>query len=269
MKDQVALITGGSRGVGLGIAQALADAGTAVCVVSRTADQVEEAAAGLRSSGATALPLVADVTNRGAVATVVDTVERELGPITLLVNNAGTLAALGPFVETDPDVWWHDVETHVRGAILCTRAVLPQMVARGAGRIVNVVGMLGQDGSPYTSGHASAKAALFRLTDCLASELRGTGVSVFAVSPGPVRTEITTRLAESADGRRWLPEFADLPDDEWLPASRGGELVVRLARGDGDVLSGRYLHVYQELDELVANADAIVADDRLALRVVR
>jgi NAD(P)-dependent dehydrogenase (short-subunit alcohol dehydrogenase family) len=252
----VALVTGGSRGVGRAIAETLAGRGFAVCVVSRTKADV----------GALSLPV--DVTDRARVEEAASRAERELGPITLLVNNAGALDAVGPFWELDPDVWWSDVESHVRGAALCTRAVLPGMVERGQGRIVNVVGMLGQRGDGYASAYACAKAALFRLTDLLAAELEGTGVCAFCVSPGAVETEMTRRLADGEAGRRWLAEFHELDAKrEWVSPDRGASLVARIAAGELDALSGRYLHVNMDLDALIRDADAVRAADRLVLRV--
>jgi NAD(P)-dependent dehydrogenase (short-subunit alcohol dehydrogenase family) len=260
----VALVTGGSRGVGRAIAAALAGRGAAVCLLARTSSEVERAAAELGGLG-----LAVDVTDRPAVEAAVAKAEGELGAVTLLVNNAGTLDAIGPFWELDPDAWWRELESHVRGSVLCTRAVLPGMVERGHGRIVNVVGLLGQFGDGYASAYACAKAALFRLTDLLGAELEGTGVHVFCVSPGAVETAMTKRLAESAVGRRWLPEFSELAaSGGWVSAQRGADLVARIAAGELDALSGRYVHVSMDADRLIRESDAIREADRLVLRVV-
>ena len=269
LRGQVAVVTGGSRGVGRGIAEALATAGASVCVVARTADEVEATARALRESGSETLGLPIDVTDGLGVRSAIRTVEQELGPVTLLVNNAGTLEAIGPTWQLDPEVWWRDIETHVRGALHCASAVLPGMIQRAAGRIVNVVGMLGQQGEPYVSAYACAKAALFRMIDCLASELRDQPIALFCISPGLVRTEMTRRLAEEAEGRRWLPGFGEVPADGWRSPDLAGQLVVRIARGEADALSGRYLHVSLDLDEAIVQAEEILAADRLTLRLVR
>jgi NAD(P)-dependent dehydrogenase (short-subunit alcohol dehydrogenase family) len=261
---QVAVVTGGSRGVGRGIAEVLASQGAAVCIMARTASEVEAAADDIGALG-----LGLDVTEPQAVKDAFHLIEAELGPVTLLVNNAGALHAIGPLWEADPETWWRDSESHLRGAFLCTHAALPRMVERGSGRVVNVVGMLGQMGDGHSTSHACAKAAMFRMTDCLAHELEGSGAHVFCVSPGPVRTAITERLAESAEGRRWLPDFAEIGESEWLSPEECGELVARIATGELDRLSGRYLYVGLDLDEAAAQADAIRADDRLVLRLVR
>ncbi len=127
--------------------------------------------------------------------------------------------------------------------------------------------MLGQMGEPYSTAYTCAKAAMYRLTECLANELRDYGVRVFCFSPGPVLTEMTRRLVETEEGRRWLPEFAALSEDEWVPPEQGARLAIRIARGDADGLSGRSLHVMHDLDEQIARADEIVSTDRLVMRI--
>jgi 3-oxoacyl-[acyl-carrier protein] reductase len=212
--------------------------------------------------------LALDVTDRKAVERAFAVTDKELGPVSILVNNAGTLDAIGPFWEIDPEIWWREVEVHLRGTLLCSQAALARMVPRRSGRVINVGGMLGQRGEPYSSAYTCAKAAMYRLTDCLSNELIDYGVRVFCMSPGPVLTQMTRRLVETDPGRRWLPEFAKLSPDEWVSADEGAELAYRLARGDADELSGRSFHVVNDLDELIADAQAISSGDRLAMRMV-
>lgn len=260
LDGQVALVTGGSRGIGRAIAEALAREGAAVGIAARGALEAQEL-----PGRVLALPL--DVTDRDAVERAVRELEAAFGPVTLLVNNAGGLEAIGPLWELDPDAWWRELEVHVRGTVLCIRAVLPGMIERDRGRIVNVVGMLGQRGHGHTSAYACAKAAMWRLTDNLGAELSGHGVQVFCISPGPVLTDVTRPFVESEHARRWVPVFGEMSPEDWYPAERGAQLVVKLARGDADALSGRYVHVDMDLDELTADAERIAADDRLVLRV--
>lgn len=268
LEGKVAVVTGAGRGIGRAIAEHLGAARATVCLISRTLVEVELGASAINNDGGSALALALDVTDRASVEGAFARIEDELGPVSVLVNNAGTLDSIGPLWEIDPDAWWRDVEVHVRGTMLCSHAALSGMVSRRSGRVVNVVGMLGQRGEPHATAYACAKAAMFRLTDCLSTELRDHGVGVFCISPGPVRTRMTSRLAETDEGRRLLPWFGELSDSEWVPADGGAQLVVRVARGDADSLSGRFIHVSQDLDELLAHADEIQSSDRLVMRVV-
>jgi NAD(P)-dependent dehydrogenase (short-subunit alcohol dehydrogenase family) len=186
----------------------------------------------------------------------------ELGPVDVLVNNAGTLAAIAPLAEADADDWWLDVETSVRGAFNCTRAVLPGMLERGRGTIVNVSSYAAIRPSPNTSGYAAAKAALLNLTETLAAETGGTGVAVFAISPGFVRTAMTDRLLESG----LVPGAGS---GGAVEAERAGRLVAFLASGAADALSGRFLHVLDDWEELARSADELGRDELYVMRLRR
>src|SRR5439155_26066823 len=132
---QVACITGAGRGIGRAIAEALADGGAAVALVARSETQLAETSAGIEHTGGRALPLVADVTNAAAVRQAVREATRVLGPIPLLVNNAGTPGPFGRDWEVDADTWWEGVEVSVRGAFICNQVVVPDMIACGGGRV--------------------------------------------------------------------------------------------------------------------------------------
>jgi NAD(P)-dependent dehydrogenase (short-subunit alcohol dehydrogenase family) len=183
--------------------------------------------------------------------------------VTLLVNNAGTWRQIGPLAEADPATWWSDVEVCLKGTFLCTRAVLPGMQARREGRIVNVSSYAAIAPRPYATAYACAKAALLRLTDSLAAELERTGVRAFAITPGFVRTALVERVAVSDEGRRFMPELRERQDS--LDPKEAGRLVVDIASGRLDPLAGRFLHVLDDVDELVHRADEVVARDLYAL----
>jgi NAD(P)-dependent dehydrogenase (short-subunit alcohol dehydrogenase family) len=255
-------VTGGARGVGLAIARALTAAGARVALLARSEDELARATADL--DGAVAIR--ADVRHADAVDAAVAQAERELGPTDLLVNNAGTLTAIGPLWEVEGDDWWLDVETSLRGALLCSQAVLPGMLERGRGRIVNVSSYAAIRPSPYQSGYAAGKAALLSLTESLAASTAGRGVAVFAISPGFVRTALTDRLRESEEGRRWLPEVGSGGE---VDAARSGELVAFLASGAADALNGRFLRALDDVEDLVRRADEVVGDDLYVMRLRR
>jgi NAD(P)-dependent dehydrogenase (short-subunit alcohol dehydrogenase family) len=263
LERQVAIVTGAGRGVGRAVAEALAAEGAAVALASRTERELDAIGGKVGRS----IEVETDVTDAAAVQRLVERTERELGPATLLVAAAGSWSHVGPLWEGDPQAWWQDVEVTLRGTFLCARAVLPGMIERGAGRIVALSSYAANGPRPYSSGYASGKAALLRLCDSLAAEVAEYGISVFAVTPGFVRTKLVEDVASPAAGRRWLPELAEREDA--LPADRIAGLVVELATGRADALSGRFLHVLDDLDDLVARADEISNEDGYALRFRR
>jgi NAD(P)-dependent dehydrogenase (short-subunit alcohol dehydrogenase family) len=221
-----------------------------VAVSARTREQVEATA---REIGG--LAIVADVTDRESVQGMADEVERELGPIDLLVANAGIGNQDGATWEIDVADWWRDFEVNVLGVHLCCRAVIPGMLARGKGRIV-IVG----SGAAYLPGashtaYPASKAAVCRYGETLANELAGR-IPVFVISPGLVRTEMT-------EGH--FPE-----DAPWTPPELAPRLVRELASGKLDLLAGRYIHAeHDDPDDLAARADEIVANDLNAIRLRR
>ena len=259
MSDELsgsALVTGGGRGIGERIARELADAGMQVAVTGRTPDEVQAVAAAVDG-----LPLVGDVSERGTAEDWVRRAEDRFGPVDLLVNNAGIESARGPLWEQDVDDWWHVFEVNVLGAMLASRAVLPGMVERGRGRIVN----LGSGGSylpvrprstALGTAYGPSKAALGRFSELLAAQVWDTGVRVFLISPGLVRTRMT---------EEW---FGD--DAPWTPPELAPRLVRVLASGRADALAGRYIHSeHDDVEELIRRADEIVEQDLNALRLRR
>jgi NAD(P)-dependent dehydrogenase (short-subunit alcohol dehydrogenase family) len=244
----VALITGGSRGIGRDVALGLGAAGFAIGIVARSPGALQETCALLDGSGVPCATCVADVRDHDAVASAVATVENKLGPISTVVNNAGTSLAVGPLWEVDPGDWWTDVETSLGGAFNVCRSVIPGMIARGQGRILNVSSYAALRPAPYQNGYAAAKAGLASLTESLAASLGPYGIRAFTVTPGFVRTSLTRQLTESPEGRRWLPE---LEGRAGLDPERFVRLTVTVALGGADALNGRFLHALDDISELV------------------
>ncbi|MBV8173182.1 MAG: SDR family oxidoreductase, partial [Verrucomicrobia bacterium] len=191
----------------------------------------------------------------------------ELGPIDLVVNNHGSFRAFGPIWECDPDVWWQDVEINLRGTFHTCRVVAPAMLARGKGRIVNLVGGGTGNSFPNGSGYASSKAAIMRFTECL-NDTTGTGsVLVFAVDPGLVRTSMTELQLFSEAGRTYLPNIQQLFDSGVnIPPSRAAALIADIAAGRFDRLAGRLLRAVDDRELLEQEMNDIVARDGRALR---
>lgn len=255
---RVALVTGGGRGLGRSIALSLVRQGFAVAVTGRTAAPLHDVVA----QGA-ALALPGDASDRTDVEQAVRRTAEQLGPVDLVVANAGRFASGGPLWQSDPDDWWRDVEVNLRGVQLALWSALPAMVARGSGRVVALGSGFGNTVAAHGSGYGVAKAAVHRLVESVAAELVGTGVTAFSVSPGRARTDMTLGFPSGFTAAR--PEFLEPPDTGWADPAEVAELVGRIATGELDALSGRYLHISTDLDAARAAAgDA----DRGTLRLV-
>jgi 3-oxoacyl-[acyl-carrier protein] reductase len=251
LEGQVALVTGGGRGIGRMIAHELADGGMRVAIAARSADQVEETAQEIEG-----LAVTADVSKREDVEAMTARVERDLGPIDLLVNNAGVGPSPALPWEEDPADWWRVFEINVLGPYLCCRAVLPGMIERGRGRIVNTgsgASYLPMGGGP--SSYGASKAALGRFGELLAGQVAGLGIAVFTISPGLVRTQLTEPFGDDAP---------------WTPPELAPRLVRVLASGRADRLAGRYIHAeHDDIEALIERADEIEERDLNAIRLQR
>ena len=268
VSGQAGIVTGAGRGIGRAIAEALAGAGMAVAVASRTVEQVEETVATIEAAGGTALAVPTDVTEQESVRRTVDRVLEEFGRIDLLVNDAGSFNAIGPVWEVDPREWWGDVTTNLYGSFLCAHTVLPHMIERGSGKIVN----MGGGGSilpfEFGSGYGSSKAGILRLTDTLAVEAGPYGVDVYAMGPGLVLTEMTKIQLESAAGQKWFSRAVDwFEDGVDRPPTEAARVALWLATLPPGKLAGRMFDVHHDLDWVEANAEEIVERDLHTLRL--
>lgn len=234
LRGRVGVVTGASRGIGREVATALAADGMSLLLLARTGSAVRDLAEELTTAyDVMAFPAAVDVTEAAAVERVVRHAEQHLGPVDLLVNNAARIESTGRrFWEADPDEMWAVVETNLRGPMLLTRALLPAMVGRGHGHVVNIASRAraATETGTYT-GYAVSKRALSVLTASLAGPLTGTGVVVVDVLPGLVRTALTESM----------PVWRDRPDQVWDDAAATAQVVVDLARGRYDDRAGTVL----------------------------
>ena len=256
LAGQVAVVTGGGRGLGQVIGRTLAAAGVKVALLGRDSATLARAASAIEQAGGSAIAVVADVTSDAEVEDAFARVDGELGAVDLLVNNAGQ-AESGDIWKSDPQTWWRVVEVNLKGPFLCSRAALTRMIPRGRGRIVNMSSYAAVRPNGWTSAYAVSKAGLLRFTDTINEQAAPHGVQVFAVSPGTVQTDMT-RSSEA---------FAEFTD--WTPPERIAGLTLRVAAGEADALAGRFIHVTDDFDQLVATADEVNAEDLYQLRLVK
>lgn len=270
LSGQVALVTGASRGLGAAIATALARNGAAVAALARNAGELAPVVDAIVRDGGMARGYMCDVADVADMPDVVARVERELGAIRLLVNNAGMLGPIGPFADTAESDWWRVFEVNVRGAAAAMGVVVPRMMLRGEGRVVNVTSGAGAMGFTYYSAYVASKTALVRLTECAAAELAPYGVKVFSIEPGTVRTAMSLRSIESPEAQRWIPWFKGI-FDHGLDASpdRVAQRVIDLALGKADALSGCHLPLGDDLEVLARDAERIRAEGKYVLGVQR
>ena len=265
LKGQVAVVTGAGRGIGRAVSLALAQRGAKVAVLARTQSEIEETAALIKKSGI-AQPFAVDVTDEASVLRAMQKVEAALGPVDTLINSAGQLGRIGPFVDSEPAEWCHVIDVNLRGPMMCTRTVLPGMMERGRGRIVNIAS--GVMPYPYLSAYVTSKTALVRFSEILAAEVRSRGVYVFAIAPGTTRTAMSEHSLTSEEGRRWIPWFGRIFKEKLdVPMDRPVELAVGLASGRADALSGRFLTVFDDLGAMLSRAPEIEREGLYSLRV--
>lgn len=202
MTDRVAVVTGGGRGIGQAIAAALSEQGRRVAVLDIREDEARTAAAAITETGGTAAAYRVDITDSDAVNETFLAVADELGPVDVLVNNAGW-DELKPFLATDEDFWDRIIETNYKGALRTCRAVLPGMVEREWGRIVNIGSDAGRVGSSLEAVYSGAKGGVIAFSKTLARETARTGVTVNVVCPGPTETPLLDEIVgASNDGAK-------------------------------------------------------------------
>jgi NAD(P)-dependent dehydrogenase (short-subunit alcohol dehydrogenase family) len=206
LADRVVLVTGSSRGIGAEVAVKAAAEGARVAVHSRASPDAAGTLDRIRALGAEAEAFAADIADGRQAEDLVERVIGRFGRVDALVNNAG-LTMVGPFLEIEPADWDAVIRTDLTAAFHTCRAVLPSMVERGSGTIVNIASRLGQIGVAETAAYSAAKAGLLGLTRALAREFGPSGIRVNAVAPGVTVTGMTTGLVDSEEGRRRLRDM--------------------------------------------------------------
>ncbi|HSB43205.1 MAG TPA: 3-oxoacyl-ACP reductase FabG [Methylomirabilota bacterium] len=240
LAGRVALVTGAGRGIGRAIAVALGEAGAAVACAARSRDEVEAAAAAIAAAGGRARALRLDVTRSEQVTAAVEEVAAALGPVDVLVNNAG-ITMEKPTTEVTDEDWERILATNLTSMFRCARAVAPGMIRLGRGKIINLGSMYGVIGVPRYAAYCASKAAADGLTRSLAAEWARHGIQVNCLAPGYVNTDIPR--AAMADERTRALFLSKVPARRIGEPEEVGALAVYLASSASDFMTGQTVYL--------------------------
>ena len=268
LRGKVAIVTGGGRGVGKAIALAFAREGSQLVLAARTLPELQAAAMEVRALGRQPLTMKVDVSERQDVEAMVASTLGEFGRVDILVNNAAVQLPIGPTWENNPDEWLKTILINLGGMFLCCRAVVPVMVDRGAGKIISLSGGGAAYPRPYFSAYAASKAAVVRLTETLAQELKEYNIQVNAIAPGRVNTRMTEQvLAAGPAARERELAAARRTKKEGTSPHSAAELAVFLASTESDGLTGRLISaVWDDWRSLPSRLEDVTASQLYTLR---
>lgn len=269
LQGRVALITGGGRGIGRAIARAYAAEGAMLALAARTDAELQATADEVRAKfGGEVTTVITDVRDREQVESAVSHTLERFGAIDVMVNNAGNTGEIGPLWKLDPERWANVISVHVLGTYYGCRAVIPKMLERGSGRIVNMSGV----GGPNDTSYDAAKTAIVNMTENLSVELAGTGVTVNAISPGSIHTrmwEEVRDMALAAGDMEMYEKGVQVTSGGGASIERAAELAVLLGSDACGGLSGRLIRAALDaFEEIPARVDEIMSTNALLLRRV-
>lgn len=246
LNGKTALITGGGRGIGREIALTFARQGARIAVAARTAEQVEQVAAEL---GDNAIALVCDVSDPESVKRMFGDMSERLGDADILVNNAG-IAESATIVNTTDELWHKHLSINLSGTFYCTRAALPAMLKKGWGRVINVASIAAKTGAPYIAAYSASKHGVLGLTRSIGLEVATTGITVNAICPGYVDTEMVSRGIEQITKKtgRSAEEALDAlkkmsPQNRLVTPEEVAALALLLASDEGRGINGQGINI--------------------------
>jgi 2-dehydro-3-deoxy-D-gluconate 5-dehydrogenase len=243
LSGRVAVVTGGNGGIGRGIALGLAEAGAAVAVLGRNDEKNQSVLSELKAIGVRSMALVVDVTNRAGLEPAINKVEKELGSVSILVNNAGTVSLSGGVMNEKPEDWDRVIETQLNSVFLLSRLAARSMIRQGSGKIINIASMLSFFGSGLIPSYSAAKGAIVQLTKSMAIEFAPNNIQVNAIAPGWIETDMTAPVRTAAMKAMNDEILARTPAGRWGQPKEVAGAAVYLASGASDFVTGETIRV--------------------------
>jgi len=269
LRDRVSLITGGSRGIGKAIATAFAKEGSSLLLASRTKSELEAAKQELENFTSRIEIFPADVSKAEETGGLVDFALEKFGTIDVLVNCAGIYGPIGFVTDIDTERWIEAIDINLGGTFLCIRAVLPTMMANKRGKIINLSGGGATAPFPRFSAYSASKAAVVRLTETLAEEIKEYNIDINAIAPGPVNTRLVEQVLEAGEaaGKDFLVKSIRQKEEGGVPPERVAQLAVFLASSESDGLTGRLISLlWDNWQEIPRHLDEIMSSDVYTMR---
>jgi NAD(P)-dependent dehydrogenase (short-subunit alcohol dehydrogenase family) len=270
LKDKVAIITGGSRGIGKGIATAFAREGAHLVLSSRTISELEAVREELKSLSSARVEICpADVSLPEQVNGLVGFALEKFATIDILVNCAGIYGPIGPVTEINVEKWLQAIHINLYGTLLCIRAVLPTMMKKQKGKIVNMSGGGAASPFPRFSAYSASKAAVVRLTETLSVEVKDYNIDINAIAPGAVNTRMLDQALEAGEaaGQDFMAKSLKQKQEGGVPPENVAELAVFLASSESDGLTGRLISLlWDNWRDIPRHLDAVMSSDIYTLR---
>jgi len=270
LNNKTVIVTGSGSGIGRAIAIEFAKVNCNVVCVARRMDAINETVEMIKSNGGSAIAVKADITNEGDLDNVVNITLKEYKQIDILINNAGSFNTIGAIWEVESKSWWQDVTINLLGTMLTTKTVLKEMMKKDSGIIINMNGGGALGPLPGGSGYGVSKAAVLRLTDTLAGELKtiNSNIITFAIGPGLVRTEMTELQANTPMGQKWLAGTGECFEtgDYLREPYEVGQKMIELSQIASTDLSGRIFDVDTNVEEILNNLKEIKEKDKYTMR---
>lgn len=268
MVERVAIITGAGRGIGKHLAKKLAKEGIIVIMTARTQDEIEKVSREIDNEGGKSLALTSDISKVDDVKRLVETVIKKFSKIDILVNNAGIIGPIGPIENIDINEWETNIKNNLFGTFHCIRTILPHMIAKQYGRIINLSGGGAFNPSPNFSAYSSSKAAIIRLTETIAMEVDKYNITINAISPGAIKTNMTEEIAQSGNlAGSELEKAKKVIEDGGSSLEDVAKLVLFLISDEANELSGKSISArWDDLNYIKKNISKIQKSDKYTMR---